>query len=424
MLYTYSHLAHYTILGKKIQGVYRKMPQKNPFSAVICEFDPLHHGHRLLLEQAGRFGSPVFCIMSGNFVQRGAPAMLDKWTRARLALLNGADLVIELPLTWACAGAERFASGGVALAAALGGGQLFFGSEVPDVELLQQIAEALISPEFSRALSAGDSGQSFAARRQQAVARLLGPAAGEVLGCPNANLGIEYCKAIRQQHASLTPVAIRREGAAHDEDEPHTNNLTGDTVPLSASALRKLTFSGQSLVGLAPESTVRAIETARREGRCAHIQYLERAILCKLRAMNQPELSLLPDLSEGLENRLYQAVRHARTLDELYTLVKSKRISHARVRRLVLSAFLGLRHPLPSAPPYLRILGATPKGWRALSGLAPALPVAARSHDIERLSPEAQAAFRLEARADDLYALSTPTPQPSGRDYTEKLVKP
>lgn len=393
------------------------MPPKNTFSAIICEFDPLHHGHRLLLEKAGRSGAPVFCIMSGNFVQRGAPAMLDKWTRARLALESGADLVIELPLSWACSGAELFAAGGVALAATFGQGRLFFGSEVPDIDLLRQIAEVLLSPEFSRALAGCPPGLSFAARRQMAVEGLLGPAAGDALGNPNANLGIEYCKAIIRQSAKLEPVAVLREGAGHGQDEPDTSG-----APLSASALRRLTLAGEDLAGLAPECTVRALESARISGYCADISYLERPILCKLRGMSIGELSRLPDLSEGLENRLYQAIRQARSLDELYAITKNKRVSHARVRRLVLSAFLGITEPLPDLPTYLRILGATSRGWQALGQFKPSLPVVARSRDIEALPPEAQAVFHLEALADDLYGLATPTPRPTGRDYTEKLV--
>ena len=182
------------------------MPQKNAFSAVICEFDPLHLGHRLILERTGALESPVVCVMSGNFVQRGTPAMLDKWARARLALLNGADLVIELPLSWATAGAERFAAGGGALCSALGRGLLCFGSEVPDIGLLQNIAAALLSEEFSRALRECPPELGFAARRQTAIERLLGPKAGSALSSPNANLGIEYCKAILSQGAALTPV--------------------------------------------------------------------------------------------------------------------------------------------------------------------------------------------------------------------------
>lgn len=367
----------------------------------------------MLLDRARAPGVPVFCLMSGNFVQRGAPAMLDKWARARLALLNGADLVIELPLTWACSGAERFAAGGVALAAAFGKGRLFFGSEVPDIKLLWRIAETLLSPEFSRALGVCPPGTGFALRRQLAVESLLGPAAGKALASPNANLGIEYCKAMLLQGAGLEPVAVRREGAGHDSDD----------APLSASALRRLTLAGESLAGLAPESTVRALETARKEGRCANISYLERPILCRLRGMSREELSRLPDLSEGLENRLYRAARQACSLEELYALTKSRRVSHARVRRLALSAFLGISAPLPEKPPYLRVLGATSRGLQALGQLKPALPVVARAKDVEALPPEAQSVFRREALAGDLYGLATPAPQPSGRDYTEKLIK-
>ena len=226
------------------------MPQKNALSAIICEFDPLHHGHRLLLERARAFGNPVVCVMSGNFVQRGSPSMLDKWERARLALLNGADLVVELPLSWACAGAERFAGGGVALAAALGAGPLCFGSEVPDIDLLQRIAEALLSEEFSQALGEGPPNLGFAARRQLAIEKLLGSEAGFALSRPNANLGIEYCKAILCQGAALEPTAIKREGAGHDE-------AGGESGPLSGSEIRRRSLSGGDLHGLVPESTDR-----------------------------------------------------------------------------------------------------------------------------------------------------------------------
>ena len=392
------------------------MPQKNTFSAVICEFDPLHFGHRLLLEKAGEGGGAVVCVMSGAFTQRGAPAMLDKWTRAGLALSNGADLVIELPVTWACAGAERFARGGVALAAALGRGRLFFGSEVPDLPLLRRAAEALLSEEFSRAIRECPPGLSFAARRQLAVEKLLGPAAGEVLCRPNANLGVEYIKAIVSQGADLAPAAVKREGAGHGQEG-------GGGGLMSASGIRKLTLEGGELAGLAPESTVAALEAARIEGLCADISYLERPILCKLRSMSIDELSLLPDLSEGLERRLYRAAREARTLEELYALVKNKRVSHARVRRLAVYAFLGIKKPLPDAPPYLRVLGGTQRGWRALGELSPSLPVVVRSRDVEALPPGARETFRLEVLAGDLCALSTPTPQPAGRDYTQRPVK-
>ncbi len=390
------------------------MPQKNAFSAIICEFDPLHLGHRLILERAGALESPVVCVMSGNFVQRGAPAMLDKWARARLALLNGADLVIELPLPWATAGAERFAAGGVALCSALGQGLLCFGSEVPDIGLLQNIAAALLSEEFSRALRACPPELGFAARRQLAAEKLLGEKAAPALSGPNANLGIEYCKAILRLGAALTPLAVKREGSGHDQPGEGSEYLSG-------SELRRRTLSGGDLGGLVPESTQRCLEAAREDGRLSEISYIERAVLSKLRSMTEEEFTALPDLSEGIEHRLYRAAREARSLTELYALIKTRRVSHSRVRRLVLWAFLGVRAPLMELPPYLRALGGTKRGLELLR--ASRLPVIVRSSDTEGLSPEAQALFKLEALAGDLYGLASQSPQPSGRDYTEGFIR-
>lgn len=396
------------------------MTEKIPVSAIICEFDPLHLGHRLLLDAARASGSLVCCVMSGNFTQRAAPALLDKWSRARLALACGADLVAELPLSWACAGAERFALGGVALAAALGAKELWFGSELPDGELLTRLGEALLSPSFSQALAAlPDRGEGFAQRRQRALAGLVGEEAAAVLSLPNANLGVEYCKAIRRLGADMVPRPIRRRGAGHGQAvEP------GQDAPfLSAGQLRELIRRGEPLGGLVPPATERAVAQARAQGRCpADILRLERAILYKLRAMGPEDFAALPDVSEGLENRLYKAAREACSLEELYALAKSRRVSHARVRRLVLAAFLGLRAPLPELPPYLRLLGLGPRGGQVLSRLPGTIPAAARPKDLAALSPQAQAVFAAEAAADDVYALACPVPQPPGEDFSRRLI--
>lgn len=397
------------------------MPEKITISAVICEFDPLHWGHMALLERAGAGGAAVCCLMSGNFLQRGAPAMLDKWARAKAALSSGADLVVELPLPWACAGAERFASGGVCLAGAMGAGKLFFGSELADTEALRRLAGALLSPEFAQALAAQpDQGLPFASRRQRAAEALLGPKAAKALSMPNAILGVEYIKAILAQNLDIEPVAVLRTGAGHDQ--------AADPVPgtvLSASQLRSLAAQGKSLRGLVPDGTYQVIEEAKALGRFpVEFHRLERAILCKLRTLTASGFAALPDISEGLEHRLARAVREACSLEELYGLAKSKRYSHARIRRLVMAAFLDLRNPLPPLPPYLRLLGMTEKGRLALGQTAPSLPLAVRAGDFQKLSPMAREIFRLEAQADDLYALGSPVPQPMGRDQRELFLKP
>lgn len=392
--------------------------EKLKISAVICEFNPLHMGHKLLLDQMKAISDGIVCVMSGNFVQRGEPAILDKWARTRLALQNGADLIVELPLPWACSGAEHFAAGGVALAEALRCDLLVFGSEVPDVSRMDAAAEALLSPKFSESFSeVPDKGLSFAQRREAALHSMLGETASSLLQKPNCILGIEYLKAIRRQNAALTPIAIPREGAGHDRAAENQEYR-------SAGELRHLLRTGGKLAGLVPENVCVTLEQLLSSGHCpASLSWLERSILCKLRTMKPEDFSALPDLSEGLENRLHTAAREARSLEELYSLVKSKRYSHARIRRLVMSAFLEIPSGLPELPLYLRILGMTETGARILKDATPMLPVAVRPVDFERLGGSFANLFRLEARADDLYALAFPTPFPCGRDYTEKLIK-
>lgn len=394
------------------------MMEKMKISAVICEFNPLHMGHKLLLDRMKTVSDGIVCVMSGNFVQRGEPAILDKWERGRLALQNGADLVVELPLPWACSGAEHFAAGGVALTEALHCDLLVFGSEVPDLTLMDAAAEALLSPKFSKAFSeTPDKGLAFAQRREAALRSVLGETASSLLQKPNCILGIEYLKAIRRQNAALTPMAFPREGAGHDRTAEKQEYR-------SAGELRRLLHTGGKLTGLVPENVSVTLDQLLSSGHCpASLSWLERAILCKLRAMKPEEFSALPDLSEGLENKLHAAAREARSLEELYSLVKSKRYSHARIRRLVMSAFLGISSGLPELPPYLRVLGMTETGARILKHASPELPVAVRPADFERLGGGFAELFRLEARADDLYALAFPTPFPCGRDYTEKLIK-
>lgn len=394
------------------------MMEKLKISAVICEFNPLHMGHKLLLDQMKAISDGIVCVMSGNFVQRGEPAILDKWARTRLALQNGADLIVELPLPWACSGAEHFAAGGVALAEALRCDLLVFGSEVPDVSRMDAAAEALLSPKFSESFSeVPDKGLSFAQRREAALHSMLGETASSLLQKPNCILGIEYLKAIRRQNAALTPIAIPREGAGHDRAAENQEYR-------SAGELRHLLRTGGKLAGLVPENVCVTLEQLLSSGHCpASLSWLERSILCKLRTMKPEDFSALSDLSEGLENRLHTAAREARSLEELYSLVKSKRYSHARIRRLVMSAFLEIPSGLPELPLYLRILGMTETGARILKDATPTLPVAVRPVDFERLGGSFANLFRLEARADDLYALAFPTPFPCGRDYTEKLIK-
>lgn len=396
----------------------KKMQQKMKISAIICELNPLHAGHQALFRRAKELSQGLVCILSGNFVQRGEPALLDKWTRTRLALQSGADLVVELPLPWACSGAERFAAGGVALCLGLGGvDYLLFGSEVGALDPLETLAQALLSPKFSQLLRQEDDGQPFAKRREHAVAQLVGKQTASLLSLPNCILAVEYLKALRLQGGELQPVLFSRLGVGHDRDDP--------CGPIfSASQARHLLTAGCTPTGRLPDITLEAWQKQFALGKApGALSPLETAILCKLRIMNLEDFASLPDISEGLEHRLFRAAREACSLEEFYALTKTKRYSHARLRRLVLSAFLGIPQQLPQLPPYLRILGMTPTGREILTQASSSLPLVARPGQFRFLEKVCQNLFLLESRADDLYELSLPSPGPCGRDYREKMCK-
>lgn len=387
-------------------------------SAIICELNPLHSGHQALFSHAKSRFDGLVCILSGNFVQRGEPAILDKWARTHLALSAGADLVLELPLPWAMAGAERFAAGGVALARSLGAvDTLLFGSEEEDLKALWDLATLLDSPAFPQALEATDPTLPFAQRRQQAAAQLIGEETASLLERPNCILGVEYVKALRRQGGGMDVEVFPRLGAGHDVPDR-------EGALLSASHARELLAQGADLTGRLPEATLAAWQVLLEKGQCpASLGRLERAILCKLRSLTVEDFALLPDISEGLEYRLYKAARQAGGLEEFWDLVKSKRYPLARIRRLTMAAFLGLSGNLPELPCYLRVLGMTPTGQRILKQAQPTLPIAIRPGDFQRLGGEALSLFEREAHADDLYGLSLPSPTPCGRDYTERLLK-
>lgn len=382
-----------------------------PVAGIITEYNPLHYGHLYLLEEARRrLGSGqedgIVCVMSGNFVQRGDFALVSKWARAAAAVRSGADLVLELPLPWAVASAEGFASGGVALLRALGlVTHLVFGSESGDSASLVRLAEVLCSDSFAPALRRElTRGDSFAAARQRAAASLLSPEDAKALERPNDLLGVEYCKALRG--SDIQPVAVPRLGSGHDE-------TTADGF--SASAIRDLIRRGEtgqalSLMAPAMADAYRAEEQAGRAP--VLLEACQRAILARLRFMDEADFAALDPGREGLYHRLYRASRSASSLPELLEQAKTKRYPMARLRRMVLWAYLGLSPIPPEQPPYLRPLAMNQRGRELLARArkSSALPILTKPAAVKRLTPDALALFQIEARAAGLYALAFPVP--------------
>lgn len=389
---------------------------------VVAEFNPFHNGHKYLIDILKAHESTVTAVMSGSFVQRGECACVSPYERTRMALENGVDLVLSLPVQYSTATAERFAYGGVKTLFSLGViDGIGFGSECGDESMLFECAKALLSKDFSEHLDKYlSTGESFPTARQRAVTDMLGEEFGHILSTPNNILGIEYIKAMLScgiQNAEIKTVC--RKGASHDSSECVDNIC-------SASALRDMLRSNASTDAFIPEATAEILRKAMSEGKApADYGRLETAILYRLRSMSVEDIRELPDVSEGLEYRIYDAVRVSASLDAILEKIKTKRYTHSRLRRIILYAFLGItRDDVQMPVPYIRVLGFNKRGAQLLKEAKEKanLPIVTKSSDIKSLGDDAKRCFELECRARDLFSLSLPDADICGREMTDKII--
>ena len=358
---------------------------------IICEYNPLHNGHARQLHLARQTGGEpcaIVCLMSGNFVQRGLPAIYSKQVRAEAALRCGADLVLELPLTVTVSSAEGFASGGVSILSALGCDFLCFGTESEKLDALMQTARANLSPDFDALLRAElETGCSYPLARQRALTAL---GAGAGLDSPNDILAVEYCKALLRQESRMQPLPVRRTGSYHA--------LALDPEAPSATALRAALETGDV-------AWRAAVPPAARDCYAQAVLHTwaagERAVLARVRALGEEDFAALPFGSEGLWSKLMRSCRSCASTEEIIEATKSKRYTRTRIQRMLLCAYLGLRKiDLELSPPYVRILGFRDNGRSLLREWKGRFPLL---HAGER--PQGQPYYALERRASDLYTL-------------------
>ena len=387
-------------------------------AGVVAEYNPFHKGHQYQLEKTrSDLGATHIAVcMSGSFTQRGDCACISKFARAKAAVQCGADLVLELPVPWAVAPAGRFATGAVSIFDALGCVDfLSFGSECGDIERLTKAANAVVGTEDELYNYLLDGG-SLAAARYNLIREKFGEDIAAPLKYPNDTLAIEYILASQRLCKPIECCAVTRAGACHDSPQASDGFA-------SASLIRTI-LSGDGWQEFVPEASRDILREEFDFGRGpADINNIGTAILAKLRTMKPEDYVNLYEVSEGLENRIYSQVRWASCLSELYDSIKTKRYSHSRIRRIILSAFLGIRGELTAAlPPYICILAMNERGREILSAAKPSLPVISRYADVKKLSDSAKEVFELECRATDLWALSLPSPAPCGLDLTSKLI--
>ena len=356
---------------------------------IVCEYNPFHLGHRKQIDSIReKFGANtgIICAMSGNYVQRGHPAVFDKTIRAEAAIRCGADLVVELPVTTSLSSAEGFAAGGVAVLSRLCDG-LCFGAETADLRQLLGTAEALLGEVFPSLLRRElDRGRSFPAARQAALEKMGLP--GAILESPNNILAVEYCKAIIRQSSRMRPLPISREGSYHAKEADFENP--------SATSLRIRLQNGLDISGYLPEPAGQVFA-----GAPIHtLEAGQRAVLSRLRTMEDAEFEALPFGSEGLWRKLMRESRTQATLEAIASAVKSKRYTRSRIDRMILCAFLGITAPMLEAEiPYVRVLAFNDRGREILSGAKK------DGFFLNAGQPAPHPLWEMEQRWEDLYGL-------------------
>ena len=349
---------------------------------IIAEYNPFHNGHAYHLEKSKELAKADYtvAVISGNFVQRGNVSLIDKWSKADMALSHGVDLVIELPTIYSTSSAENFAYGAVKILDSLNiVDYISFGSELCDVDILEKFADILHKepPRFVSLLNHELSkGLSFPKARENALLMYLNDIRryANILSSPNNILGIEYIKALKKLKSHIKPIAIRRINVGYN-DLGVNNNFA------SATAIRdkiiKNTPAGLSK--LMPPNSYRILYNSIKKGHFVKdIKSFEKEIIYTLRKMSLKDIANLPDVSEGLEHAIKNAANSCNTIEEFLNIIKTKRYTQTRIQRILIYALLGItKNDMKDsfkAKPYIRVLGLNSKGKELISVISRSNP--------------------------------------------------
>lgn len=398
---------------------------------LIVEYNPFHNGHLYHFNTSLGITQAEYCIcaISGNFVQRGEPAIVDKWSRTLMALHAGADLVIEIPVIYCVQSAEFFAYGGVSILNSLGlVDTLCFGSEIGDIEVLKKIG-LIISREpdsYKEYLKEEmRCGNPFAVSRSLAVCRYLMENSEvredlshirETLQSSNNILGLEYIKWLQRLKSDITPLTI---GRIHSDYNDHSL----DSLMASATAIRKA-ISLDNMEGLKDQMPLFSLDILKklfREGRGPiFMEDFCGAILCNLRRMSLDEISEIMDVNEGLQYRIKKAAINSGSLSSLVENIKTKRYTETRIKRILMHSLLGMKKSHldemrnAGGPQYIRVLGFSEKGRKLLSMMKETcpLPVIANTADYKKYdNPHLKSMIEQDILSTDIYVSCYKDPQ-------------
>lgn len=400
---------------------------------IIAEYNPFHNGHlyHLLKSKEKANADCTVAIIGGNFTQRGESSLIDKWTKAEMAIANGVDLVIELPTLYSISSAENFADGAIKILNSLKiVDTLSFGAETEDLNKLNIIANILYNEpkEFKLILEGKLSkGISFPRAREEALIQYLNDSSySTILSSPNNILGIEYLKALKKHKSKIQPISIKRKDAGH-----LTLDYNGEVT--SATAIRNLIKSNDTKRAkkfLTPASYTILMEEIKNGHFVQDISLFENIIIYNLRNMSLAEISNLPDVSEGLENLIKKAANSCNTIDEFINIVSSKRYTETRIRRILLYSLLKITKKdinlSKKITPYVRVLGFNEKGKKLVSQISKANPKISIITSVKKFidsnpNKNLQTLLDKDIFSTNVYTLGFPNDSWSNLDFTKKI---
>ncbi len=328
--------------------------------AITAEYNPFHSGHKYQIDEVKKSFDTIVIIMSGSFTQRGGAAILNKWDRAKSAVMCGASLVLELPAVFAVNTAERFAYGAISIINALGCvDAVSFGSECGDIKALTNAARQLAYEEKSVSDKLGKylkEGMSYAAARTKAFDGIIG---SELLSNPNNILAIEYIRHLILSESKTEPITLKRQGGGY-----HSESLSHSLA--SASAIRAALSEPEKIKPHMPPAAFDILQSADKY----YLSNLDNAALFHIRSGKAENLKSALECTEGIENRIYRAAAENSSIEAVAQASSSKRTPVSKIRRIILSSMLGIDAPLSyRAPQYARVLAFDKKGQSLLSDI-------------------------------------------------------
>jgi predicted nucleotidyltransferase len=383
-------------------------------TSVICEYNPFHMGHAYQLSEMKK-GKAVVAVMSGSFTQRGTPAVLSKYERASIAVLCGADLVLELPFPFSSARADIFGAAGVKILSSLGCvDEICFGSETGEIAPLLEAEARLSSPEFQNALAqklAETRNISHRAAMSAVYQKLYG--ADSALTGSNDILALSYLTALREQKSHIKPTTVKRIG--------ETYNGEGEGFS-SATSIREMLKNGDFdavKTAVPPKCAEILIKSAKNGEICDEERLFS---LFALLARTREDLLLaIPDIPSELAFRMIKSAKNAKNAEEFLSLAETKLYSRSRIRRGMLYAAIGVKKEDFDKVPYTTVLAANQTGREILSRIRKTaqIPIITKPADAVNFGEDVSRAFSLSARADSVWELLLPAPHSGERMMRE-----